>query len=876
MGRDDLSNHRRLFPRRVHRVDATIPGMTRMDMHCHSRASDGPALAALGFIGCPECYSPPEKVYDQAMARGMDLVTITDHDTIKGAMELVERGFERFIVGEEVTVFFPEDRCKLHVLVWDLTPELDEQITRLNLRQDIYAFANWLAEHTLPHSVAHPLYIQNGKLTLWHIERCSLLFKCFETLNGAHSHTHRAAIERYLDSLTPSRVQQLVKKHGIEPLWPRVWHKGRTGGSDDHGLLNVGKAWTTVRSEDGSQVTDPRAFLRRVMSGSCEPGGVAGHSSLLAHQLTKVGAQFYCETMLDRASPRGKYVANKLLRFAGVDAPKPSKTGLALHAMRKRFSRRKRGTMPVMEALRSSIEPVLTKYPELRDRLDPATWTHGPALADHDRMAAFADDLTDAMTTFMSSGALEAVRKRDKIGIVDHTLSYAIVQMAQIPYLVSLFHQNKERVFIDRFEHETSEPGSGVSVMERPMRVSLFTDTLGDVNGVCRFIQNVAEQAMNTGRDLQVITSTRLKTPNWDNIYNFEPVFAAKMPKYDNLEFVLPPLMRIMRHVDRHQPDAIHISTPGPVGLIGFLAAKMLRVPVLGVYHTDFPAYVDHLFDDHAFTWMTERFMHMFYAPFHSIFTRSEDYVTAVTRLGIDRSRVCSLMPGVDVDMFHPRFADNTIWSRCPGVSPTSVKVLYVGRISVEKNMPFLSQIWRQVSRRCMTAGLEAELILVGDGPYRPRMEQDLKGSSAKFLGFRHGEELSAIYATSHLFVFPSVTDTLGQVVMESQASGLPVLVTDVGGPKEVVRDGQTGYVLTAGDAGPWVERIMQLIGNTDLRRRMGVDAHAAMQPFSIRHSFEHFWQTHERAWRDHLAAIGIGGAHNTTSDPASRNLSQV
>ena len=98
---------------------------TRMDTHCHSWASDGPAVAALSFLDVPECYSPPEKVYEQARARGMDLVTITDHDTIRGAMELLERGFEGFIVGQEVTVAFPEDRCKLHVLVCGGIPGLE-------------------------------------------------------------------------------------------------------------------------------------------------------------------------------------------------------------------------------------------------------------------------------------------------------------------------------------------------------------------------------------------------------------------------------------------------------------------------------------------------------------------------------------------------------------------------------------------------------------------------------------------------------------------------------------------------------------------------------------------------------------------------------
>src|SRR5690606_33170568 len=167
-------------------VGENFANVTRIDAHCHSYASSRPLNRALEVINCPECYSPPEKVFDQAMARGMDLVTITDHDEIRGAMELVERGFQRFIVGEEVSVFFPEDHCLMHVLVWGITPEQHEDIARLGLREDIYQFAALLREQDLPHACAHPLYVQNGRLTRWHVERCALLFKCFECLNGAH------------------------------------------------------------------------------------------------------------------------------------------------------------------------------------------------------------------------------------------------------------------------------------------------------------------------------------------------------------------------------------------------------------------------------------------------------------------------------------------------------------------------------------------------------------------------------------------------------------------------------------------------------------------------------------------------------------------
>lgn len=395
------------------------------------------------------------------------------------------------------------------------------------------------------------------------------------------------------------------------------------------------------------------------------------------------------------------------------------------------------------------------------------------------------------------------------------------------------------------------------------MRVSLFTDTLGDVNGVCRFIQNVAEMAERTGRDLEVITSTRLPVPTRSNIYNFAPLVAGAIPKYENLELVLPPLTKILRHLDTHRPDVVHISTPGPMGLIGRMIARRRGVPVLGVYHTDFPAYIDQLFDDHAMTWTTRRYMTWFYRPFAAIFTRSADYADRLVSLGLPRERMTALVPGVDTKVFDRRFRDRSIWSRTAGTASDHepgdetrgdgvVRVLYVGRVSVEKNLPLLNTVWKRAAARLRAAGARAQLVIVGDGPYRETMERELEGTGASFLGFRHGGELSALYASSDLFVFPSVTDTLGQVVMESQASGLPVLVSDVGGPKEVVDDGRTGFVLPADRPDLWVDQIVSLATDAQRRRAMGEAAFEAMQGMSIERSFEHFWRVHEDAWREH------------------------
>lgn len=377
------------------------------------------------------------------------------------------------------------------------------------------------------------------------------------------------------------------------------------------------------------------------------------------------------------------------------------------------------------------------------------------------------------------------------------------------------------------------------------MRVILFTDTLADVNGVSRFIRDVAGVALRTGKDLRVVTSTALPFPDGANLINLAPRCSVALPGYRELRISAPPLRRIARILDDLRPDAVHISTPGPVGLAALVLARRRGIPLLGTYHTDFPAYTDRLFADEALSFLMECAMRRIYTPFDRIFTRSADYARRLKDLGIHCGKLRKLRPGTDTDRFHPRFARRAIWSSAELgiVVGTGVKVIYAGRVSVEKNLPMLERVWTRVA----ATGLDADLVVLGDGPYRAAMQAALSGRRAYFPGFRHGLELSELYASGDLMVFPSATDTLGQTVMEAQASGLPVLVSDQGGPREVVRDGRTGLVISASDDRAWSAAITRLVADANLRRTMGSAARAFMESHSIEESFNDFWRAHEQ-----------------------------
>src|SRR5437764_11330600 len=257
----------------------------RIDLHCHSDASNRAAEVVLNAIHCPECYSSPQEVYSQAKRRGMDFITITDHDTIDGVLTLASG--EDVLVAEELTCWFPEDRCKMHVLVFGIDRAQHEQLQKL--ADDIYRVAEFVESNRIAHAVAHPIYRQNDRLERWHLERLLLLFKGFECLNGAHSSLHREAFEPLLNNLSRAGLARLAEKHNLQPLWPEPWTKARVAGSDDHGLLNIGCTWT----EFPADAVTPQDILQCLRDGTCKPAGESGSSNKLAHTFFSVVVRYY-------------------------------------------------------------------------------------------------------------------------------------------------------------------------------------------------------------------------------------------------------------------------------------------------------------------------------------------------------------------------------------------------------------------------------------------------------------------------------------------------------------------------------------------------------------------------------------------------------
>jgi glycosyltransferase involved in cell wall biosynthesis len=307
---------------------------------------------------------------------------------------------------------------------------------------------------------------------------------------------------------------------------------------------------------------------------------------------------------------------------------------------------------------------------------------------------------------------------------------------------------------------------------------------------------------------------------------------------------------RVIRDLASRTPDLLHIASPGSMGLTGLAAARRLKRPMLGSYHTAYQENVrrrvekalrgwriphrtmGRFFDRLTWRYVIWFFNHMDRVVAPSNHTRRE----VAARL---RRPVGLFSRGVDTDRFHPGF-------RREPAKPTA---LHVGRLVVDKNLEVLVKIFGR--RR------DVDLVIVGDGPERKWLAHALP--DARFTGHLTGDALSVAYASADFFVFPSETETFGNVALEAMASGLPVVASDVMAPQELITEGENGLVGTVGiDFHLKVER---LINDPGLRRRMGEQAR--------RYASTRRWESVFEGLIADYHAVATTGAH-TAHDPSS------
>ena len=347
------------------------------------------------------------------------------------------------------------------------------------------------------------------------------------------------------------------------------------------------------------------------------------------------------------------------------------------------------------------------------------------------------------------------------------------------------------------------------------VRVAIFTDNdFGKVNGVTTTLTAVLRHAPP---DLAIRVYTAACTEQDDREYLALKSHGVPIPFYAEMKMYLPRVAEYIRRARADRVDVIHLTTPGPVGLAAMRVARTLDLPMVGSFHTDLAAYAALLSGSAWLGTLMREFMRWPYGRCNRVLVPSE----ATRRLLIgakgDPQRMLVWSRGVDTNDFSPAHRCERLRAGW-GVSDRRPAILYVGRVSAEKGLHLLPAIQAALDE----LRLPHRFVIAGTGPMVGELRSTLR--EAVFTGVLDRAEVARAFASADVFVFPSRTDTAGNVVLEAQASGLPVLVADAGGPKENMLSGRTGFIVS-GDASSWAQALVPLLRDLQLRRRLGAAA---------------------------------------------------
>lgn len=343
------------------------------------------------------------------------------------------------------------------------------------------------------------------------------------------------------------------------------------------------------------------------------------------------------------------------------------------------------------------------------------------------------------------------------------------------------------------------------------MRIAVFTETfLPNVNGVVRRLEHTLRHLVQGGD--QVLLFAPGGGPSEYQGVEVVSAPAFSLPMYPEIAIGMPrPALRA--RLDRFRPDVVHAVNPVVLGAGGMVYARWLGVPVVASFHTHIPRYLAH--------YGLGRFETLAWDALRSIHNQAEinlcistPIATELGERGIERVAV-GWRGGVDADLFHPRRASRAMRERLTEGHPDAPLLIYAGRLGSEKGIETLSAVLPGVPG--------ARLALVGDGPHRPVLERHFRGQPVHFAGYLRGEELAGAVATADVMVFPSETDTLGLVLLESMAAGTPVVASDSGGVRELVAHGRTGLLFPARDAAAAAAGVSRLLADVTTRELIRV-----------------------------------------------------
>ncbi len=609
---------------------------SRVDLHCHSTASQTSRLGVQRSLGLPECATPPEEVYELAKRRGMDFVTITDHDTIAGCLEL--DGCPDCFVSEELTARFAGEPQAVHILCYGITPG-DHEWLQAN-SGDVEACAAYLHENEIACALAHPFFNVAVPLTRRHRRRLAELFPIWEVRNGSRAAELNMPAAVYVDT------------HGGTGI----------GGSDDHAGVDIGRTFTEVLAA----ARTPEEFLRHLRAGDAEAGGEQGSAAKWTHAAMALATRALVLAdpgdadvlvpamreevrsehpdpgavlkMAERVSREGAAREGKIAADLGPDDAR-----CLLEAWLQGMSLDLRG-----RELIAYLQGDLFSHADLYRRARRIHERRLRSAADRAAGAAVGGDLPGAL-----NGLFEAL-------------------VPAVPYAPSTVFLGAEKAKLANRDGELP-------------RVAVIADGIGSMHGVTHTIEQIRERGV-PGFEVEVIGTD----PSVDR--RLPSVAELEMPFYEGMAIGVPGLPDLVETLADGAYDLIHVTAPGPAGVAATLLSRVTAVPLVASYHTELAAYASVRSGDEGLATIARVALGAFYRAPDVVLSPSPAADGSLVALGAEKTRIGRWERGVDTDRFHPSKAD-------PDAFPGELKVLYAGRLTREKGVDLLAESFLRARR---------------------------------------------------------------------------------------------------------------------------------------------------------------------------------
>ncbi len=395
------------------------------------------------------------------------------------------------------------------------------------------------------------------------------------------------------------------------------------------------------------------------------------------------------------------------------------------------------------------------------------------------------------------------------------------------------------------------------------MKLALVTETFPpEINGVAMTLSHLVEGLAHRGHHVTVLRPRQGDADHEriDGLYREHLFASVPIPGYAFLRLGLPARGKLIRLWRLERPDLVHITTEGPLGYSALLAARKLGLPVTSSFHTNFHSYSRH----YGFAFLTRpalAYLRHFHNRTRITLSPTVELNDELTRDGFRDMRLMSR--GVNTRVFTPQLRSESL-RHTLGAAPTDLLIVHVSRLAAEKNYPLLFDSYAAIR----AVRPDAKLVIVSDGPLRKKLQR--QHPSVRFTGFLSRDLLAAHYAAADLFLYPSLTETFGNVTTESMASGLPVVAFNYAAAARFIRHAENGWLVPFGDRAAFIEASVHLARSPALRARLGPAARKTAEGISWDFVLDHL----ERDFASVLTAHKNDSA--ISSAPISTNLPPV